>query len=43
MRSGDERKAENRNDIVDSKQIEDRMKVQETDKKETWKGIDGQR
>ena len=35
MRSGDERKAENRNDIVDSKQIEDRMKVQEIDKKET--------
>ena len=35
MRSGDERKAENRDDMVDSKQMEDRMKVQETDKKET--------
>ena len=31
MRSGDEWKGENRDDMVDSKQVEVRTKVQETD------------
>ena len=31
MRSGDESRGENRDYMVDSKQVEDRTKVQETD------------